>query len=148
MGVFDEETKEKFIPWVIEPAAGLDRAVLIFLLDAWELHEKGRKEEGEPETLLSISPKIAAYDCAVLPLMKKEPLVKFADELVKKLRDQGKNVFYDESGSIGRRYRRQDEIGTPVCYTVDFDSVEGEGKTKGTVTARDRDSMKQERIAL
>ncbi len=146
MSVFDEETKEKFIPWVIEPAAGLDRGLLAVMLDAWKLYEKGRKDEGEMETVLAISEKLAAYDCAVLPLMKKEPLVKMAETLVKKLRLEGKNVFYDESGSIGRRYRRQDEIGTPVCYTVDFDSIEGE--TKGTVTARDRDSMKQSRVTL
>lgn len=146
MSVFDEETKEKFIPWVIEPAAGLDRGLLAFMLDAWELHEKGRKGEGESETLLTINPLLAGFDCAVLPLMKKEPLVKFAEEVVAKLRAEGKHVFYDESGSIGRRYRRQDEIGTPICYTVDFESLEGD--TKGTVTARDRDTMEQTRVTL
>lgn len=146
MSVFDEEIKEKFIPWVIEPAAGLDRALLVLLFDAWQSYEKGRKGDGEAETVLEISPKLTAYDAAVLPLIKKEPLLKFANELVKKLRAEGKNVFYDESGSIGRRYRRMDEIGTPVCYTIDFESVEGD--TKGTVTTRDRDTMKQERITL
>jgi glycyl-tRNA synthetase len=146
MSVFDEETKEKFIPWVIEPAGGVDRALLAVMLDAWEYHEKGRQEAGEAEVALNIDMRLSSYDCAVLPLIKKEPLLKFAAELVKKLRAQGKHVFYDESGSIGRRYRRQDEIGTPVCYTVDFESVEG--KTKGTVTARDRDTMKQKRLSL
>lgn len=147
MSIFDEETKEKFIPWVIEPAAGLDRALLVVLLDAWQYDEKGRKDEGEPETTLTITPTLAAYDAAVLPLIKKEPLQKMADELVKKLRAEGKNVFYDESGSIGRRYRRMDEIGTPVCYTVDFESVE-EGDNNGTITARSRDTMEQSRIKI
>lgn len=144
MSVFDEETKEKFIPWVIETSGGVDRALLALLVDAWQYFEKGRKGEGEEEIVLGIDKRLSAYDCAVLPLVKKELLIKFAEELVKKLRSEGKNVFYDASGSIGRRYRRQDEIGTPVCYTVDFESVEG--KTKGTVTARDRDTMKQERL--
>ena len=143
MSVFDEETKQKFIPWVIEPSGGVDRALLAILLDAWQYHEKGRKDEGEPETVLSINPVLAGYDAAVLPLVKKEPLVKIASELVKKLRGQGENVFYDESASIGRRYRRQDEIGTPVCYTIDFQTVEDD-----TVTARNRDSMKQKRVKL
>lgn len=147
MSVFDEETKTKFIPWVIEPAGGVDRALLAILLDSWQHFEKGRKADGEAETLLSITPKLAAYDSAVLPLVKKEPLVKVAKELVQKLRSQGKNVFYDESGSIGRRYRRQDEIGTPFCYTVDFETVEV-GDSKNTVTVRHRDTMEQERIPL
>lgn len=147
MTVFDEENKEKYTPWVIEPSGGVDRALLAVLLDAWQYYEKGRKTEGEAETLLSVNPQLAAYDAAVLPLIKKEPLQKMADELVRKLRAEGKNVFYDESGSIGRRYRRMDEIGTPVCYTVDFESVE-DGPNKGTVTARHRDTMEQERAKI
>jgi glycyl-tRNA synthetase len=143
MTVFDEETQQRFIPWVIEPAGGVDRALLALTLDAWQLFEKGRKGEGESETVMAINPELAAYDAAVLPLVKKEPLLKIADQLVKKLRAEGKHVFYDQSGSIGRRYRRQDEIGTPICYTIDFQSVED-----GTVTLRDRDSMKQKRISL
>lgn len=146
MTVFDEETKEKFIPWVIEPAGGVDRALLAVLLDAWQNFEKGRKGDGEEETVLGIDTRLSAYDCAVLPLIKKEPLLKFAEKLVKQLRAVGKTVFYDESGSIGRRYRRQDEIGTPVCYTIDFESIEG--ATKGTVTTRDRDTMKQKRVKI
>lgn len=154
MSVFDETTKEKFIPWVIEPAAGLDRALLVLLLDAWQDFKRGRsgKEDksadpNDLEVMLGIDKRIAAYDAAVLPLIKKEPLQAFAKDLVAKLRSEGKNVFYDESGSIGRRYRRQDEIGTPVCYTVDFETIE-EGENKGTITARDRDTMEQERIRL
>jgi len=155
MSVFDEETKERFIPWVVEPAAGLDRALFALLLDAWQVYEKGRKGDpstllgagGEEETVLAITPILAAYDCAVLPLVKKPELTAVAEDIVKKLRSEGKNVFYDLSGSIGRRYRRQDEIGTPVCYTVDFETVE-DGSNKGTVTARDRDTMEQKRVSL
>lgn len=154
MAIFDEESKEKFVPWVIEPSGGVDRALLALTLNAWEYHAKGRAAAAskeapasqEGETVLSIDPKLAAFDAAVLPLIKKEPLVKMAQELVAKLRAEGKHVFYDESGSIGRRYRRQDEIGTPVCFTVDFESIEG--KTKGTITARHRDTMEQERVAF
>jgi glycyl-tRNA synthetase len=147
MMVFDDEKKEKFMPWVIEPSGGVDRALLALLIDSWQLYEKGRKGEGEEETVLAVDPKIAAYDAAVLPLVKKGLLLKKAEELIKKLREQGKYVFYDQSGSIGRRYRRQDEIGTPVCYTVDFESVE-DGPNKGTVTVRHRDTMEQERVSL
>ncbi len=146
MTVFDEETKEKFIPWVVETSGGVGRALLALLVDAWQVNEKGRKGEGEEETVLAVNPLLAAYDAAVLPLVKKPELTAVAEGIVKKLRATGKTVFYDQSGSIGRRYRRQDEIGTPVCYTVDFESIEGE--TKGTVTARDRDTMKQERVTL
>lgn len=147
MSVFDEETKEKFIPWVIEPAGGVDRTLLAIMLEAWQYHEKGRKSDGDPpaggETMLAINPALAAYDAAVLPLIKKPPLIKVATKLVEKLRNEGKHIFYDDSGSIGRRYRRQDEIGTPIAYTVDFQSVEDK-----TVTARDRDTMKQKRVAI
>lgn len=164
MSVFDEETKTKFIPWVIEPAGGVDRALLAVLLDAWESEKVGKSnnrvalksndlvvdmplEPEEDRIVLKINHSLAAHDAAVLPLVKKEPLVKVAKVLVQKLRSQGKNVFYDESGSIGRRYRRQDEIGTPFCYTVDFETVEA-GDNKSTVTVRHRDTMEQERIAL
>lgn len=153
--VFDEASGQKYLPWVIEPSGGVDRALLALALDAWQLHQKGRpgagREEsqsaGGSETVLAIDRRLAAYDAAVLPLVKKEPLVKLAKELVQKLRGQNQQVFYDETGSIGRRYRRQDEIGTPICYTVDFESVEA-GKTKGTVTTRDRDTMGQKRVKI
>lgn len=143
MSVFDEATKTKFIPWVIEPAGGVDRALLAVLLDSWQLFEKGRTNDGDTETVLSIHSDLAAYDVAVLPLLKKQPLVEMATQLVAMLRQQGKRVFYDESGSIGRRYRRQDEIGTPICYTVDFESLENR-----SVTQRNRDTMQQERVTL
>lgn len=143
MTIFDEETKDKFTPWVIEPSGGVDRALLAILLDSWNLHEKGRKGDTEAEIVLEINPTLAGYDAAVLPLVKKEPLLKVAEKLVKDLRAKGKNVYYDQSGSIGRRYRRQDEIGTPICYTVDFESLDDK-----KVTVRDRDTMKQKRITL
>lgn len=143
MTIFDEETKDKFTPWVIEPSGGVDRALLAILLDSWEMHEKGRKGDSDAEVVLAINPELAGYDAAVLPLVKKAPLLKVAEKLVKDLRAKGKNVYYDQSGSIGRRYRRQDEIGTPICYTIDFDSLDDK-----KVTARDRDTMKQKRVSI
>jgi len=143
MSVFDEQSKEKYLPVVIEPSGGVDRALLVFVLEAWQQYSKGRKDDGEAEVVLQIDPRLAAYDAAVLPLVKKDPLPKVASRLAEKLRQRGKRVFYDESGSIGRRYRRQDEIGTPVCYTVDFQSPDD-----GTVTERDRDTMEQRRVRL
>jgi glycyl-tRNA synthetase len=143
MSVFDETTKERFIPWVIEPSGGVDRALLAFLLDAFVVNEKGRKGQGPEETVLMINPELSAYDAAVLPLIKKDELVKKSGEILEILRKQNKHIFYDDSGSIGRRYRRQDEIGTPICYTIDFQTLED-----GTVTMRDRDSMSQDRIKL
>ena len=143
MSVFDEETRERFHPYVIEPSGGVDRALLAILLDSWNYHEKGRSGEGEEEVILSVDRMLSAYDAAILPLVKKPPLIKLADKLASKLRAEGKYVYYDEAGSIGRRYRRQDEVGTPVCYTIDFQSVED-----NTVTARDRDTMKQKRVNL
>lgn len=143
MTIFDEETKKKVLPWVIEPSGGVDRALLAIMTAAWQYYPKGRNNDGEAETVLAIDPRLAAFDAAVLPLIKKEPLLKMASELVDKLRKEGKNVFYDESGSIGRRYRRQDEIGTPTCYTIDFQSLEDQ-----TVTARNRDTMTQERVKV
>jgi len=143
LSVFDEKSGKKYHPWVIEPAGGVDRALLALMLDAWQHHETGRKGEGEPETVLGIDTRLSAYDAAVLPLVKKAPLVKLAEKLVAKLKNGGKSVFYDESGSIGRRYRRMDEIGTPVCYTIDFQSLED-----NSVTERDRNSMEQKRIKI
>jgi len=143
MSVFDEESREKYLPVVIEPSGGVDRALLVFALEAWQQFPRGRKGDGESETVLSIDPRLAAYDAAVLPLVKKDPLPKIARGLKEKMALAGKRIFYDESGSIGRRYRRQDEIGTPICYTIDFQSIEDK-----KVTVRDRDSMKQRRLSL
>jgi glycyl-tRNA synthetase len=136
--IFDEESKQKFVPHVIEPAVGVDRILLAVLCSAYVEDEV----EGEKRTLLSFHPRIAPYKVAVFPLLKnKELLVERAQALYKKLKRKY-NVFYDATGAIGRRYRRQDEIGTPWCVTIDFDTIEKDG----TFTLRDRDTLKQERI--
>lgn len=132
---FNEETKEKFIPFVIEPSGGVDRATLAFLVDAYDENEKG-------EVFLRLHPKLASIKAAIFPLVKKEGLPKIARDIYYDLK-QNWQVMYDEVGSVGKRYRRQDEIGTPFCITVDFDSLKNE-----TVTIRDRDSMKQERVKI
>jgi glycyl-tRNA synthetase len=141
----DEQTGEKFFPYVIEPALGLDRALLVFLLDAFEEVEGGRttttESAKEVETVLRFHPALAPIKAAVLPLSKKAPLQGIAQEIYDDLAKRW-SVQYDESGSVGRRYRRQDEIGTPFCITVDFDTPED-----GKVTVRDRDTMEQERVA-
>jgi len=135
---FDEKTKKKFWPYIIEPSGGVDRAILAFLVDAYS-EEKVRAEK---RILLKLHPRLAPIKAAVLPLVKKPPLIKVA----KKIFDGLKNKFtveYDEADSIGRRYRRQDEIGTPYAVTVDFESLEDK-----KVTVRDRDSMRQERVKI
>jgi len=137
LGVFDEETKKTFIPHVIECSVGTDRAFLTVLFDAY--HED--VIEGESRIVLSLSPRIAPIKAAFLPLTKKqvEPMQKIYEEI----KQLGYMIDFDVSGSIGKRYRRQDEIGTPVCFTYDFDSEQDQA-----VTARDRDTTKQERIAI
>jgi glycyl-tRNA synthetase, dimeric type len=141
--IFDEATKKKFIPHVIEPAVGLDR-IFLAVLTAGYAEEQVTDEKGNTETrtVLRLSPRIAPVKVAVLPLLKnKEALTTRAKELYKKLQRRYA-VFYDEAGAIGRRYRRQDEIGTPWCVTIDFDTIEKDG----TFTLRERDSMQQKRI--
>jgi glycyl-tRNA synthetase len=142
----DPESNEKYTPYVIEPALGLDRSVLTFLLSAYEEIEGGRttttESVKEVETVLRFHPAIAPIKAAVLPLTKKEPLQKISQEILAALSNK-MMVQYDESGSVGRRYRRQDEIGTPYCITVDFDTPEDR-----RVTVRDRDTMKQERVTI
>jgi glycyl-tRNA synthetase len=135
---FDEETKTKILPHVVEPSGGVDRAVLAFLTDAYTVE----RIEGEERIVLRFSPRLAPIKAAVFPLMKKEPLIMKAKEILHQLKEKW-FVEYDESGTVGRRYRRQDEIGTPYCITVDFDSLED-----NMVTVRDRDTMKQERILI
>jgi glycyl-tRNA synthetase len=135
---FDEETREHIVPYVIEPAVGVDRVMLILLLDAYD----EEPDNQGTRVVLRLSPKIAPIKAAILPLAKKEPLVGLAREIQGRLRRRYA-VQYDDTGNIGRRYRRQDEIGTPFCITVDFDSLED-----GAVTVRDRDSMSQERVAI
>ncbi len=135
----DPETREKFIPHVIEPTFGVERTLLALLCDAYEEEEL---ENGEMRTVLHLEPRIAPVKVAVFPLMKKEPLASKASEIFEKLHAIW-DCEYDESGAIGKRYRRQDELGTPYCITIDFDTLEN-----NTVTLRDRDTMKQERISI
>ena len=147
---FDEETKQRFIPHVVEPSAGVDRTVLALICEAYS-EDQAPDEKGKMETriVLRFHPRMAPIKCAVFPLLKnKEPLVTKAKEIVGLLRPY-MTVFYDESGAIGRRYRRQDEIGTPFGVTVDFETLgEKDAALRDTVTLRDRDSMKQERVAI
>jgi len=147
---FDEETKEKLIPHVVEPSAGVDRTLLALICEAYaEDQAPNDKGEMETRTVLRFHPRIAPIKCAIFPLLKnKEPLVVKAKEIVQLLRPH-MTVFYDESGAIGRRYRRQDEIGTPFGVTVDFETLgERDAALRDTVTLRDRDSMKQKRVAI
>src|SRR5213080_5040592 len=147
---FDEETKQKFIPHVVEPSAGVDRTVLALICEAYS-EDQAPNDKGEMESriVLRFRPRVAPIKCAVFPLLKnKEPLVAKAKEIVALLRPD-MTVFYDESGAIGRRYRRQDEILTPFVITVDFETLgEKDPTLRDTVTLRDRDSMKQRRIAI
>ncbi|MEN9604370.1 MAG: hypothetical protein RJB39_55 [Candidatus Parcubacteria bacterium] len=147
LSYYDEEAKERFMPHCIEPAFGLDRAVLAVIATAYSTDDLG----GEPRIFLKLSPAVAPYRIAVFPLLKNKPeLIAKAKEVWDGLRAlaakhgiPASKIAYDETGSIGKRYRRQDEIGTPLCVTVDFDSLE-----KGTVTVRDRDSGEQRTINI
>ena len=147
---FDEETKEKFLPHVVEPSAGCDRTVLALICEAFDeeelTDEKGNKDV---RTVLRFVPRMAPVKVGIFPLIKKnEELVRIAREIQQKLQPW-MNVFYDDGGAVGRRYRRQDEVGTPYCITVDFDTLgENEPSNKGTVTVRHRDSMEQERMPV
>src|SRR5258707_4025853 len=147
---FDEETKQKFIPHVVEPSAGVDRTVLALICEAYS-EDHAPDDQGKIETriVLRFHPRIAPINCAVFPLLKnKDELVAKAKEIVDLLRPH-MFVFYDEGGAIGRRYRRQDEIGTPFGITVDFETLgERDASMRDTVTLRERDSMKQERVAI
>jgi len=135
---FDQEADRRYIPHVIEPSAGADRATLAFLLAAYAEEEV----RGERRTVLRLHPRLAPYQVAVLPLSKKDTLTPLAQEVLALLQPRWM-CEYDETQSIGRRYRRQDEIGTPYAVTVDFDSIED-----GAVTVRDRDSMEQDRVPI
>ena len=147
---FDEETKERFVPHVVEPSAGVDRTVLALICDAYD-EDSAPDEKGKMETriVMRFHPRMAPIKCAIFPLLRnKEPLVAKAREVQALLRPHI-NVFYDEGGAIGRRYRRQDEIGTPFGVTIDFETLGEKGEEpRDTVTLRDRDSMKQERVAI
>jgi glycyl-tRNA synthetase len=135
---FDQGTGERYVPHVIEPAAGADRALLAFLVDAYDEDETG----GEQRTVLRLHPRLAPIKVAVMPLVRKDGQPEVAREIVDELRRR-MTTEYDESGSIGKRYRRQDEVGTPWGVTVDHQTLEDR-----TVTLRDRDTLEQTRIAI
>jgi glycyl-tRNA synthetase len=140
---YDDQTKEKFLPYVIETSAGASRSLMAFLVDAYDEDEAPTADgKLEKRTVLRLHPKLAPVKCAVFPLVNKDGLQEVAHKITSDLQTTFK-VFYDESGAVGRRYRRQDECGTPYCVTVDYDTLKD-----STVTIRDRDSMKQERIAI
>jgi len=135
---FDQATNERYVPYVVEPAAGANRTMAAFLLAAYDEDVVN----DEPRTVLRLHPRLAPYQVAILPLSKKDSLTPLADQIFSTL---SKRYYcdYDETQAIGRRYRRQDEIGTPYCITVDFDSLED-----GQVTIRERDTTQQERVSI
>jgi glycyl-tRNA synthetase len=135
---FDQASNERYVPHVIEPAAGATRTMMAFLLSAYTEDEVG----GEARSVLRLHPRLAPYKVAVLPLSKKDTLTPLARDVLHKLQPYVM-ADYDETQSIGRRYRRQDEIGTPWCVTVDFDSLEDQA-----VTIRDRDTLEQVRVPI
>jgi glycyl-tRNA synthetase len=147
---FDEETKQRFVPHVVEPSAGVDRTVLALVCEAYS-EDEAPDEKGKMETrlVLRFHPRMAPIKCGIFPLLKNnDQLVAKAKGIVDLLRSH-MNVFYDESGAIGRRYRRQDEIGTPFGVTIDFETLGEKDETlRDTVTLRERDSMKQERVRI
>jgi glycyl-tRNA synthetase len=139
LSFFDQQANERFVPTVLEPSAGADRTTLAVLCAAY--HEEEVKE-GEERVVMKFAPKLAPIKAAVLPLVKKDGLADIAQDLEKKLRRRFA-TYYDQAGAIGRRYRRQDEIGTPFCICVDYDT-----KEDNTVTVRERDSMEQVRMPI
>src|SRR5690242_4480906 len=143
LSYFDQAADERYVPYVIEPAAGLSRSLMTFLVDAYQEDEAPNTKGGvDKRTVLRLDPRLAPVKVAVLPLSRNADLSPKAKGLAAELR-QAWNVDFDDSGAIGKRYRRQDEIGTPYCVTVDFDTLDDDA-----VTIRERDTMKQERIGL
>jgi glycyl-tRNA synthetase len=143
LSYFDQARNERYTPYVIEPAAGLSRSLMTFLVDGYSEDEAPNTKGGvDKRTVLRLDPRLAPVKVAVLPLSRNADLTPKAKDLAAELR-QLWNVEFDDAGAIGRRYRRQDEIGTPYCLTVDFDTLEDEA-----VTVRDRDSMQQTRVSL
>lgn len=138
MSYFDQDANERFIPYIIETSAGCDRTMLQVLVDAYE-EEPGEKEN---RIVMRISPLVAPIKAGIFPLVKRDGMPERAEEVYHELKSEF-NVFYDEGGSIGRRYRRMDEAGTPYCITIDSQTAED-----STVTVRHRDSMEQERVAI
>lgn len=145
LSYFDEETKERFVPHVIEPTFGVGRLLLAVLADAYTEDEMG----GEKRVYLKFNPKVAPVKAAVFPLLKNKPeLVEKAREVYAMLKKEIPHIAWDDNGNVGKRYRRQDEIGTPWCITIDFDTLGETPEMKDTVTVRDRDTGEQERVAL
>ena len=150
MKYFDEFSRRKYIPWVIEPTMGIDRTLLAIFCDGYQ-EEKvnpptknfGEGVKEEIRVVFKVLPSLAPVKAAILPLVKDEKIKKVALALYKEMKEEGMAVEYDESGTIGRRYRRQDEIGSPWCVTVDFDSLKDK-----KATIRDRDTLKQERVKI
>ncbi|MDR0945281.1 MAG: glycine--tRNA ligase [Bifidobacteriaceae bacterium] len=143
LSYFDQASGERYIPYVIEPAAGLTRSLMAFLVEAYHEDEAPNTKGGvDKRVVLRLDPRLAPVKAAVLPLSRNEKLSPKAKDLAAELR-QHWNIDFDDAGAIGRRYRRQDEIGTPFCVTVDFDTLEDQA-----VTIRARDTMAQERVAL
>ena len=141
LSFFDQAKDERYTPYVIEPAAGLTRSVMAFLVDAYREEEVPNAKGGtDTRTVLALDPRLAPVKAAVLPLSRNEKLSPLAREIAADLREDW-NIDFDDAGAIGRRYRRQDEIGTPFCVTVDFDSLEDDA-----VTVRERDTMQQDRV--
>jgi glycyl-tRNA synthetase len=137
LSYFDDEKKQRYIPYVIEPSAGIDRSTLAFLVDAYDEEEV----RGETRNLLRFHPALAPVKVAIFPLVRKDGMPEIARNIYDDLK-KAFNSFYDEKGAVGRRYRRQDEAGTPFCITVDGQTLEDQ-----TVTVRERDSMDQVRIS-
>jgi len=145
LSYLDEETKEKFIPHVIEPSLGVDRTILAILTSAYREDDMG----GETRTYLALAPKIAPIKAMVSPLLKNKPeLVEKAREVRAELKKVHSAIAWDDNGNIGKRYRRQDEIGTSFCITIDFDTLGETPNLKDTVTLRHRDSGEQERLTI
>ena len=143
LSYFDQESGERWTPYVIEPAAGVGRPMMAFLLEAYTEDEAPNTKGGiDKRVVLKLDPRLAPVKAAVLPLSRNADLSPVARDLAAQLRKSW-NVEFDDAGQIGRRYRRQDEIGTPFCITVDFDTAEDQA-----VTIRERDTMTQERVAL
>ena len=141
---FDQASGERYVPHVIEPAAGVDRALLAFIVDAYDEEVVSGTTEGAGElrTLLRLHPRLSPVKAAVLPLLRREGQPELAREVYVKVRERVQ-AEYDDGGSIGKRYRRQDEIGTPFCVTIDHQSTDDE-----TVTLRERDTLAQERVPI
>jgi len=140
----DPQTNEKYIPWILETSMGMGRIFLAVLSDAYTVEEL---PNGETRTVLKLKPELAPIKVAVSPLLKNKPeLVEKAREVYSMLKKEIGNVAWDDNGNIGKRYRRQDEIGTPYCVVIDFETLEGD--TAGTVTVRDRDTTEQKRVKI